>query len=203
MDQSDPPKPARASEMIWTVMDGTGHVAGADFFAALVRHLASALDVPYAIRRGVHGRNQDPGPHAGVLESRRARRQRRVVDLAGTPCELVIAGGSVASHPDDFQTRFPEDRPLVAMGAQSYLGVPLLVGVRRDARTPRGLRHRADGASDEINGGVLRTFAARACMELRAPALQHTDRRAQPETPGALRTAPGRCSRSTTPSSST
>ena len=36
---------ARASEMLWTVLDGTALKPGAAFFPALVRHLASALGV--------------------------------------------------------------------------------------------------------------------------------------------------------------
>ena len=39
---------SRASDAIWAVFDGTSFVEGSDFFAALVRQLALALQVPYA-----------------------------------------------------------------------------------------------------------------------------------------------------------
>ena len=164
MDQSDPPKPARASDVIWSVMDGTGRVAGADFFAELVRQLATALDVPYAF---VAECTDTTKTRVRTLAfwSRGALVDNVEWSLAGTPCELVIADGSVAYHASDLQTKFPEDRPLVAMAAESYLGVPLLDG------SGEVLGHLAvmgdkpmDGA--EINGSVLRTCAVRACMEL-------------------------------------
>jgi formate hydrogenlyase transcriptional activator len=162
MDQSDPPK--RASDMIWSVMDGTGRVTGADFFAELVRQLATALDVPYAFVAECTDATKTR-VRTLAFWSRDGLVDNVEWSLAGTPCEFVIADGSVAYHARQLQTKFPEDRPLVAMGAESYLGVPLLDG------SGEVLGHLAvmgdkpmDG--DEISGSVLRTCAARACMEL-------------------------------------
>ena len=160
MDQSDPPKPARASDMIWSVMDGTGRVAGADFFAELVRQLAAALDVPYAFVAECTDATKTR-VRTLAFWSRDGLVDNVEWSLAGTPCELVIADGAVAYHASQLQTKFPEDRPLVTMGAESYLGVPLLDG------SGEVLGHLAvmgdkpmDGS--EINGSVLRTCAARA-----------------------------------------
>jgi formate hydrogenlyase transcriptional activator len=155
--------PTRASELIWTVMSGTALATGADFFPALVRHLASALGVK----------------HAFVAECTDLRKSRvRTLafwsgqsladnveyDLAGTPCEAVI-GGETAVHKDDVQTRFPQDRELATLGARSYLGLPLV------AASGEVLGHLAvlDAAplrDDEVTTAVLRTIAARASMEL-------------------------------------
>jgi PAS domain S-box-containing protein len=44
--------------------------------------------------------------------------------LSGTPCENVM-GGELCSYPNDVQRQFPEDRLLVDMGAESYVGIPL------------------------------------------------------------------------------
>src|SRR5688572_17100246 len=160
----EPPEhPTRASELIWTVMSGTALATGADFFPALVRHLASALGVQ----------------HAFVVECTDFRKSRvRTLafwsgqsladnveyDVAGTPCEVVI-GGATAVHKDDVQTRFPEDRDLATLGARSYLGLPLV------AASGEVLGHLAvlDAAplrDDEVTTAVLRTFATRASMEL-------------------------------------
>ena len=43
-----PASHTRVSELIWAVMGGTALATGADFFPALVRHLANALDVQHA-----------------------------------------------------------------------------------------------------------------------------------------------------------
>src|SRR5262249_58355206 len=44
--------------------------------------------------------------------------------LKGTPGENVI-GGEVCSYPERVQTLFPEDRDLVTLAAEGYVGVPL------------------------------------------------------------------------------
>ncbi len=46
-------------------------------------------------------------------------------NLAGTPCEEVIAG-ALCHHPEGVQERFPQDQGLIDLGIQSYLGVPLV-----------------------------------------------------------------------------
>ena len=144
-------------------MAGTALATGADFFPALVRHLASALGVR----------------HAFVAECTDLRKSRvRTLafwsgeslannveyDLAGTPCEAVI-GGATALHKDDVHTRFPQDRDLATLGARSYLGLPLV------ATSGEILGHLAvlDAAplrDDEMTTAVLRAFASRASMEL-------------------------------------
>src|SRR4029450_10228743 len=101
--ESAPDARSRASEAIWTVMDGTAAAGGADFFAALVRELAQTLDVS----------------HAFVAECTDSSKRRvrtlafwsrgRIVDniefdVAGTPCELVIAGDK-AYYSNDLQAR--------------------------------------------------------------------------------------------------
>jgi formate hydrogenlyase transcriptional activator len=146
-------------------MDGTAFAAGPDFFAALVTQLAQALDVS----------------HAFVAEctdhtKRRVRTlafwsRDRIVDniefdLAGTPCELVITKGETGYYPRDLQTRFPEDVGLVDLGAESYLGLPLL-DVSGDVLGHLAVLDNKPMESDATNASVLRTCAVRACMELK------------------------------------
>jgi formate hydrogenlyase transcriptional activator len=155
--------PTRASELIWTVMSGTALSTGADFFPALVQHLASALGVQ----------------HAFVAECTDLRKSRvRTLafwsgqsladnveyDLAGTPCEAVI-GGETAVHNGDVQTRFPQDRDLATLGARSYLGLPL-VSASGEVLGHLAVLDAAPLRDDQVTTAVLRTFAARASMEL-------------------------------------
>src|SRR5262249_13846212 len=81
-----------------------------------------------------------------------------------TPCEEVVAG-RMCHHRSGVARRFPRDEPLVAMGIESYLGVPLLDG---EGRT---IGHMAvfDGRPmpDETRRQpVVQTFAQRAAAEL-------------------------------------
>jgi PAS domain S-box-containing protein len=104
------------------IVEGTARSTGDEFFKSLVRHLADAIDVH----------------HAFVAEFAGARSRARTLaycsngkiqdniewDLAGTPCEDVVAG-TLCHHPARVAEKFPRDKPLAAMGIQSYLGVPL------------------------------------------------------------------------------
>ena len=154
---------ARASEMLWAVLDGTALTPGAAFFPALVRHLASALGVHYVF----------------VAECTDATRTRvRTLafwngdavadnlefDLVGTPCEAVI-NGSESCHTHDLQTRFPDDPGLVNLGAESYLGVPL-VGTSGEILGHLAVLDVTPMEDDEARALLLRTFASRAAMEL-------------------------------------
>ena len=85
-------------------------------------------------------------------------------ELAGTPCEDVVRG-SLCHHPTGVKERFPHDEEAVALGIESYLGVPLL--------DPAGnhLGHLAvfderPMPSEPRKLLIFRIFAARAAAEL-------------------------------------
>jgi formate hydrogenlyase transcriptional activator len=162
--QPPPAEPAAGDESsaLRALVEGTVRSTGKDFFHNLVRCLASALGVRHAfvaeftqVRTRVHtlaywadGRIQDN------IE----------FDLAGTPCEEVVRG-QLCHHPAGVQEKFPLDRPLVEMGVESYLGVPL--------RDERGevLGHLAvfderPMPAQPRNLFTFHIFAARAAAEL-------------------------------------
>ena len=85
-------------------------------------------------------------------------------DLAGTPCEEVVKG-NLCHHPAGVSRKFPADEPLVRMGIESYLGVPLV------APDGKHLGHLAvfdpRPMPDEPGRAMIfRIFAARAAAEL-------------------------------------
>jgi PAS domain S-box-containing protein len=103
------------------IVEGTSHVTGEEFFRFLVRHLATVVGTRYAFV-------------AEFAESTRARTlafwfQDRITDnvewdVIGTPCEDVVRG-NLCHHPSGVKDKFPDDKPLVEWGIESYLGVPL------------------------------------------------------------------------------
>jgi PAS domain S-box-containing protein len=144
------------------LVEGTVRSTGPDFFHNLVRCLASALAVRCAF----------------VAEFTRVRTRVRTLaywadgrvrenvefDLAGTPCEDVVRG-QFCHHPAGVQEKFPLDRPLVEMGVESYLGVPL------QGETGEVLGHLAvfddrPMPAEPRNLDTIRVFAARAAAEL-------------------------------------
>ena len=107
-----------------TILEGTATETGERFFAALVENLARALNT--------HG--------AWVTEY--IEEQRRLKALAfwmggqwihgwemnidGTPCAEVIYQRCLIHFPDNLLGLFPDDADVKAIGAVSYMGMPLL-----------------------------------------------------------------------------
>ncbi len=104
------------------IVEGTATHVGDAFFPALVTHLAGVMESRYSFVAEFAGAGRvrtlaywTPGGHAPSIEW----------DVAGTPCEEVVQG-KLCHHPSGVSNRFPDDRPLVELGIESYLGVPLL-----------------------------------------------------------------------------
>ena len=110
-------------DILREIVAGTASVIGEAFFCAVVRHLAQALGVRWAF----------------VAEFGSCRSRARTLaywcgdrlldniefELAGTPCEDVLAGHT-RLYPRNVAELFPREGALAAMGAESYLAMPLL-----------------------------------------------------------------------------
>jgi formate hydrogenlyase transcriptional activator len=149
--------------MVWQILDGTALAAGADFFPALVRTLATTLRVQYAF---VAACTDASRTRVRTLAFWNRDRLAENVEyaLAGTPCHVAVSG-DVSFHPERVQERFPEDHDLMALGVQSYLGVPL-TGVSGDVLGHLAILDVEPMQEDAIRSMLLRTFATRAGMEL-------------------------------------
>jgi PAS domain S-box-containing protein len=109
-------------ETLRVIAEGTAAQVGADFFASLVRHLATALHVDYAyishlaedgtrfISRAGWGKGQ-PLPTFDVP--------------APGPCETVLTGQCV-HHPSGLRELYPHVRLIQDIGVDSYCGVPVV-----------------------------------------------------------------------------
>ena len=151
----------RAETLLNAIIAGTSTVTGKEFFRSLVQNLARGLGVRYSFV-------------AECLANHRARslaswfgneaRPEFEYDLRGTPC-LQVAEGRTCHYDRNLQGLFPEDKPLVEMSAESYLGVPL-----RDA-TQQIIGHLViiddkPMARYPLVLSVMETFATRAGVEL-------------------------------------
>ena len=107
------------------IVEGTARGTGEEFFRSLVRRLASAIDVPYAVVAefaDVHTRARTV-----AFWARDRIVDNMEYDLAATPCDAVARGGFV-HHPTGVSENFPNATPLVSLGIDSYMGVPFLDG---------------------------------------------------------------------------
>jgi PAS domain S-box-containing protein len=150
--------------LLETILEGTAGETGAEFFAALVRSLASALRVE----------------GAWVTEFLRGPRRLRAYsfwlhdhfvpdyeyDIENSPCEQVIEQKSLIRYPDNVIELFPCDLEMRALNAVAYMGIPFL------DETGSVLGHLAVVDSKPLPDDpqletVFRIFAVRAAAELR------------------------------------
>ena len=150
-------------ETLRAVVEGTASMTGSDFFYSLVQHLASALRVRYAfVAECVEG----PGDRVRTRAFWKGDgfAENFEYDVPGTPCMRVLEG-KIAHYGKDVQRLFPDDRDLADLGAQSYLGVPVL--------DPSGplvghlvILDDQPMMDDSRALAIMRVFAARAGAEL-------------------------------------
>src|SRR6266567_7591237 len=151
----------RAENLLHAIVDGTSTATGDAYFRSLLQRLARGLGVRYAFV-------------AECLSNSRARSlafwhndtfaDNFEYDLRGTPC-LKVTEGQTCHYERNLQNLFPEDKPLVEMRAESYLGVPL----RDSTQCIIGHLVIIDDkplARDPLVLSVMETFASRAGVEL-------------------------------------
>jgi len=145
-----------------SVVEATADKAGLDFLRSLVKNLARALDVEYAFVAEFAG--SEDRVKTIAFWGGGDWRDNVEYPLAGTPCERVVSG-QFCLYKDEVQRLFPDDSDLAALGARSYLGVPLrgangltlghlaALDTRPMQEDPRGL-------------AIFEVFANRARVEL-------------------------------------
>jgi PAS domain S-box-containing protein len=143
------------------VVEGTARGTGQEFFQLLVRHLAEAIDVHYAV---VAEFSEAP-PHIHVLAfwERDRLGSNFDYDFTGTPCAEIVRGGLV-HYPTGVSKLFPGATPLVERGIDSYMALPFL------DREGKILGHLAvfderPMPAEPRRGFIFRIFAARATAE--------------------------------------
>jgi predicted ATPase/transcriptional regulator with GAF, ATPase, and Fis domain len=168
----------RAEEMLRAVMEGTASATGREFFEPLVRHLASALEVRYAF---VAECRDESRPRARTLAFWKGDEcgENFEYDLAETPCMKVV-DGDVCHYAERVQHRFPKDRDLVELDAESYLGAPMLDSSGH-VIGHLAVLHDRPMQEDRWRTAVLKIFAARAGAELQRLRAEEDLRRAMTE----------------------
>jgi formate hydrogenlyase transcriptional activator len=152
-----------AEEILHHITEGTAGAAGEEFFRTLVKHLSEALDVRYCFVTECAD-NANTKVRALAFWDGNGFAEGVEYPLRGTPCEKVIEG-DICSYPDRLQLLFPEDKDLVTLGAESYMGVPL----RNSAGSILGHLVVMDSKPrvfSEQEVRILRIFSTRAGSEL-------------------------------------
>jgi formate hydrogenlyase transcriptional activator len=143
------------------VVEGTAHGTGQDFFRSLVRHLADAMDVHYAV---VAEFPKGP-PHVRTLAfwDRNRIADNFEYDFTRTPCAEIARSGFV-HYPTGVSKLFPHATPLVERGVDSYMAAPLLDSAGNILGHLAVFDERPMPAEPR-RGFIFRIFAARAATE--------------------------------------
>jgi transcriptional regulator with PAS, ATPase and Fis domain len=148
--------------IVFEISRGVGSETGDNFFHLLARQLLRALHADFVLV----GALQPGGETVRTLAAHRPDGEVPAFEyeLSGTPCAGVTEK-QVCSYAEGVQRLFPKDARLVEMGAEGYVGSPLVDSGGRClglicAATRQPL------ANPKLAEVVLRIFADRAAAEL-------------------------------------
>jgi signal transduction histidine kinase len=151
-------------DLLRTVAEGTAGAVGDAFLRELVRHVALAFDARFAFVAEA----MDPsGAYVRVVSGWYDgdwMAEPLEYETDGKPCALVVER-SVVAFPDALTKRFPEAKPAIDMGLESYLAVCL----RASDGTHLGHMAVMDAgpmAARDDDVAAMRIFASRAAAEL-------------------------------------
>lgn len=180
----DPPlfdeagKRSLAEAALRSITLSTSRVQGEEFFRVLVKDLAAALDVAYVIAGRVIDMPEGGGEGIQTLAVWGGEDwlPNMSYSLKGTPCSNVT-DQSMCFYPCGVQQAYPDDLLLGEMGAQSYVGMPMVGTAGQSLGILVALDKREIDADKHLLAlSLLSIFAARGAAEL-----QHQDRAAELE----------------------
>lgn len=155
----------RAEHLLNEMVEGLATKTGPEIFETLAIKLADLMNAKYVIiGRVVAGETERISSVAMTING-------QIVDnitygLANTPYENAINQG-MCFYESGIQEKFPKDEDLKRMGAQSYLGIPLVSSRGKSLGLIAILNDEPMGeVSGNINRAILHIFANRAAAEL-------------------------------------
>jgi PAS domain S-box-containing protein len=146
---------------------GVSSTTGDTFFRSLVEYLSRALKADYAFIGELSGENQTCISTTAVCVDGEIVPNFEY-SLLHTPCANIISainGSDVCAYPTGVQTLFPQDKVLVEMGVDGYVGTSLFDSSGRILGLMVVL-FREPIRSLSVVESMLQVFAARAAAEL-------------------------------------
>ena len=144
--------------------EGTAGAVEDEFLRCLVKHVALAFDATFAF---VAEATDPGGQHVRVLSGWYQGEwldEPFEYDTHGKPCALVVER-SVVAFPEALVKRFPDARPAVEMGLDSYLAVCLRAADGTHLGH-LGVMDAGPMVAEEDDVAAMRIFASRAAAEL-------------------------------------
>ncbi len=169
----------RTEATLRQIVAGTASVTGEEFFSALVRNLATSLNVAYTVVGATVGA-EPAASRTLAIWSMDHLAENFEYSLEGAPCQVVIQKKALCHYPTDLQQQFPEDELLQQMGAVSYVGVPLFDQEQRVIGS-LSIIDTKPLPEDENMRAIMSVFGARAAVELQRKQAEEARSRAYDE----------------------
>ncbi len=113
----------KMEEALRSMAEGVDPRSGETFFQSLCLHLAHTLEARHATVAMLLPERDRMARTLGFCTDGKLQ-PNLTYSLVGTPCYNVL-NDEVCYYPSDVRTHFPNDRFLVEMGVESYMGMPL------------------------------------------------------------------------------
>lgn len=153
----------RTDEAIQKIASTVSSLSGDDFFQQLVTNMAEMFDSDYAFI-GLLDEKDPMLVNTYMVYAHGKIVPNMSYNLEGTPCKNV-AGKKACAYPTNVQQLFPEDKLLVDMGVDSYIGIPLFAVDGKTIGLVVILDSKPMKNSSQMEE-VLKIFAARTEAEL-------------------------------------
>jgi signal transduction histidine kinase len=151
-------------DLLRVVAEGTAGAVGDEFLRRLVRHVSLAFDAKFAF---VAEASDPDGKHVRVVSGWYEgdwMDEPFEYDTQGKPCALVV-DQAVVAFPEALTTLFPEAKPAIDMGLESYLAICLRAADGTHLGHMAVMDARPMRARDD-DVAAMRIFASRAAAEL-------------------------------------
>ena len=149
-----------------SIVQGTATQTGEAFFRACVKHLALALDVPYAvIAEVINDGNQKVGKTLAFWNDSDFGENFHY-NLVGTPCFNVVQTRRTRRYNHSVQELFPDKNILISLSAESYVGIPVLSPSGNFLGYISVVNTKPMEQDLELQAFILEIFAARAGAEM-------------------------------------
>jgi len=107
------------------ILDIDQNVSGINYLRHLVRNIASIFEVKFVlVGKAVPPENNSI--QTDVVWAINDYQDNFTYSLENTPCENVLSGNRVCVYSKEVADKFPEDKLLLEMGVESYIGAPVL-----------------------------------------------------------------------------
>ncbi|MEM9772487.1 MAG: ATP-binding protein [Cyanobacteria bacterium P01_D01_bin.73] len=146
------------------IVEGIASQVGEKFFQACSRYLAELLGIKYAfIAEFIDG--ECPAANILAFWAGDDFGTNFRYPLSGTPCDIVVDEG-LRIYERGIQQMFPEDKDLVDLGAESYLGIAIQDSHGKVIGHLAGLDTEPLNQRCEELEAILKIFAARSAGEI-------------------------------------